>query len=92
VRGVIERGQVNNSGSEFGQLVLAGLDLRLDTNRNLMHHKIMVIDGEIVITGSYNFSRNAEEKNDENILVLYSDEIAQQYLLEFERIYMAASK
>ncbi|MEE8121812.1 MAG: phospholipase D-like domain-containing protein [Anaerolineales bacterium] len=92
VRGVMERGQVNNSGGEFGNLVLAGLDLRLDANRNKMHHKVILIDGEIVVTGSYNFSRNAEEKNDENILILHSDEIAQKYLLEFERIYRAASK
>jgi len=92
VRGVIERGQVNNSGSDVGQLVLAGLDLRLDANQNKMHHKVILIDGEIVVTGSYNFSRNAEEKNDENVLILHSDEIAQQYLLEFERIYRAASK
>ncbi len=92
VRGVIERGQANSSGSEVGHLVLAGLDIRLDTNQNKMHHKVILIDGEIVVTGSYNFSRNAEEKNDENILILHSDEIAQKYLLEFERIYRAASK
>ncbi len=92
VRGVIERGQANSSGREVGQLVLAGLDLRLDTNQNKMHHKVILIDGEIVVTGSYNFSRNAEDKNDENILILHSDEIAQKYLLEFERIYRAASK
>ena len=92
VRGVMERDQVNNSGGEFGNLVLAGLDLRLDANRNKMHHKAIMIDGEIVITGSYNFSRNAEEKNDENVLIFHSVEIAQQYLLEFERIYLAASK
>lgn len=62
VRGVIERGQANSSGSEVGHLVLAGLDLRLDANRDKMHHKVFLIDGEIVVTGSYNFSRNAEEK------------------------------
>jgi phosphatidylserine/phosphatidylglycerophosphate/cardiolipin synthase-like enzyme len=92
VRGVMDRDQVNNSGGEFGNLVLAGLDLRIDANRNKMHHKVILIDGEIVVTGSYNFSRNAEEKNDENVLILHSDEITQQYLLEFERIYLAASK
>jgi phosphatidylserine/phosphatidylglycerophosphate/cardiolipin synthase-like enzyme len=92
VRGVMERDQVNNSGGEFGNMVLAGLDLRLDANQNKMHHKVILIDGEIVITGSYNFSRNAEEKNDENVLIIHSVEIAQQYLLEFERIYRAASK
>jgi len=92
VRGVVERGQVNNSGSDVGQLILAGLDLRLDTNQNKMHHKVILIDGEIVVAGSYNFSRNAEEKNNENVLIFHSNEIALQYLLEFERIYLAASK
>ena len=56
---MVERGQVNNSGSDIGKLILAGLDLRLDTNQNKMHHKVFLIDGEIVVTGSYNFSRNA---------------------------------
>ena len=69
VRGVMERGQVNSSGGEFGNLVLAGLDFQLDANQNKMHHKVILIDGEIVVTGSYNFSRNAEEKNDENVLI-----------------------
>ena len=92
VRGVIERGQADNSGSDFGELVIAGLDIRLDANQNKMHHKVILIDGELVVTGSYNFSRNAEEKNDENVLILHSDDITQQYLLEFERIYLAASK
>jgi phosphatidylserine/phosphatidylglycerophosphate/cardiolipin synthase-like enzyme len=92
VRGVIERGQANNSGSEVGRLLLAGVDLRLDANQNKMHHKVIVIDGEIVVTGSYNFSRNAEEDNDENVVILHSEEIARHYLIEFERIYMAAGK
>ena len=92
VRGVIERGQANTTGSEVGRMLLAGLDLRLDANQNKMHHKVIVIDGEIVVTGSYNFSRNAEEDNDENVLILHSEEIAQQYLIEFERIYLAAAK
>ena len=50
-----------------------------------MHHKVILIDGETVITGSYNFSKNAETSNDENILILKNREIAGAFLREFRR-------
>ena len=55
----------------------AGLDVRLDGNPANMHHKVFIIDGHIVITGSYNFSRSAEERNDENTLIIHDPAIAQ---------------
>jgi phosphatidylserine/phosphatidylglycerophosphate/cardiolipin synthase-like enzyme len=91
VSGVFETTQVaSNLGTEFDRLKEAGLDVRLDGNRNSMHHKVIVIDGEIVITGSYNFSNNAEKRNDENVLILHSSEIAGLYLSEFERVWVEA--
>ncbi len=51
-----------------------------------MHHKVVIIDEEIVITGSYNFSRSAEERNDENIIIIYNAEIAQEFIKEFQRV------
>jgi phosphatidylserine/phosphatidylglycerophosphate/cardiolipin synthase-like enzyme len=50
----------------------------------------MIIDGQIVVTGSYNFSASAETTNDENVLVIYDPVIAQQYLQEFQRVYAIA--
>jgi phosphatidylserine/phosphatidylglycerophosphate/cardiolipin synthase-like enzyme len=88
VIGVFEESQYySNIGSEYENLLSAGLDVRLDGNENNMHHKVFIIDGETVITGSYNFSRSAEERNDENTIIIYSPEIAAKYLSEFERIY-----
>jgi len=52
-----------------------------------MHHKVMIIDGQTVVTGSYNFSASAQNRNDENALVIHDPQIAAQYLGEFERIY-----
>ncbi len=57
-----------------------------------LHHKVMVIDADnpndedqaVVVTGSYNFSNNAEYNNDENLLIIFSDTIAAQYALDFE--------
>lgn len=89
VRGVFERGQATNEGSEYERLQ-AAIDVRLDANPNNMHHKVIVIDGMIVITGSYNFSRSAREFNDENMLILHDANIASRFLIEFERIFNAA--
>ena len=63
---------------------------RQDGNPGLMHHKVIIIDRSIVITGSYNFSASAEEVNDENLIVIFSPDIAAQYLAEFMRIYAQA--
>lgn len=91
VAGVFEESQYfSNTGGEFDYLSEAGLDVRLDGNDQNMHHKVFIIDGKIVITGSYNFSRSAEEHNDENTLIIYSSEVAAQYMAEFERVFEKA--
>jgi len=88
VSGVFEEGQYHsNRGTEFDNLQGAGLDVKLDGNSRNMHHKLFIIDDEIVITGSYNFSRSAEERNDENTLIIYNAEVAAQYLQEYQRVF-----
>ncbi|MEW6094725.1 MAG: phospholipase D-like domain-containing protein [Chloroflexota bacterium] len=52
-----------------------------------MHHKVMIIDESILITGSYNFSSSAEERNDENLLIIHSPEVARVFMDEFWRVY-----
>ena len=56
-----------------------------------MHHKVVIIDGASVWTGSYNFTRSAEEYNDEGVLIIHSPALAERYLAEFERVYAAAA-
>ena len=52
--------------------------------------KVMIIDEEIVVTGSYNFSYSAQEKNDENTLVIHDEQVAAEFLEEFYKIYAEA--
>ena len=93
VSGVMEASQVkSNIGTEFDRFRSNGLDVRLDGNSANMHDKVMIIDDQIVITGSYNFSASAEHRNDENTLIIRSPEIAQEYLAEFGRIFDQAQK
>jgi phosphatidylserine/phosphatidylglycerophosphate/cardiolipin synthase-like enzyme len=55
-----------------------------------MHNKVIIVDGQVVVMGSYNFTASAEKYNDENVIVIHSPVIAGYYLEEFHRIYAAA--
>jgi phosphatidylserine/phosphatidylglycerophosphate/cardiolipin synthase-like enzyme len=87
VRGIFERRGARTGHSQFVKMKLEGVPVRLDHNRGAMHHKVIIIDGERVIMGSYNFSRNANRSNDENILIIDNREIASEYLSEFKRLW-----
>jgi phosphatidylserine/phosphatidylglycerophosphate/cardiolipin synthase-like enzyme len=88
VSGVFDKDQYHsNASTEYDTLHNAGLDVWLDGNPRLMHDKVIIIDGQVVITGSYNFSNNAEHSNDENILIIHNPDIAAKYLAEFQQIY-----
>jgi competence ComEA-like helix-hairpin-helix protein len=54
---------------------------------DLLHHKFGVIDGQIVITGSHNWSLAADRNNDEALLVIQSPTVAAHFKREFERLY-----
>lgn len=90
VRGVFEARNANGLGSEYGRLQAAGLDVHRDGNCYTMHHKVIIIDGQVVVTGSYNYSRRAEQTNDENTLIVDDQGIAQAYQAEFLRVYRQA--
>ena len=52
----------------------------IDVSHAIAHNKIMIIDGTTVITGSFNFTKAAEEKNAENLLIIKSEELSKKYL------------
>jgi phosphatidylserine/phosphatidylglycerophosphate/cardiolipin synthase-like enzyme len=63
----------------------AGIPTYIDSIHAIAHNKIMVIDKETVITGSFNFTKAAEAKNAENLLILKSKELASQYLMNWTK-------
>ncbi len=87
VSGVMDDEQISsNQGTEFDPFRQADIDVRIDNIAGQMHHKVFIVDEEIVVLGSYNFSQNAEVRNDENVIIVYNPVIAQQFILEFERV------
>lgn len=92
VRGVLDDYQEHAGlGGEYQHLKEAGLEVYLDRHPEKLHHKVMIIDSWITITGSYNLTRSAEEGNDENLLILYDPEVGEIFLREFEWIFSDAS-
>ena len=92
VRGVVEKRSAGSNYSRHKYLNERGADIYIDGNPNTMHHKVIVVDGELVMTGSYNFSASAEEKNDENLIMIHSPEIAAIFLEEIDRVIAAGTR
>lgn len=86
VSGIFEKTQVAAGSSQYTTLKNARLPVFLDGNPRNMHHKVIIIDDEIVITGSFNFSKSADESNDENVLIIYDRDVAQMYEAEFDKL------
>ena len=59
-------------------LVNAGIPVLIDAKHAIAHNKVMVIDDQTVITGSFNFTKAAEEHNAENLLVIRDKDLAEQ--------------
>jgi len=92
VGGVLESDQIRsvetfpNQVEELNLFREAGLDIRLDGKPEVMNHKIIIIDGQIVVMGSYDFTNRAENENDENVLIIHDEKIAQKFMEEFQRV------
>lgn len=56
-----------------------GIPVKIDKPPGLAHNKVMIIDSETIITGSFNFTNAAEKRNVENILFIKNKSLAQRY-------------
>ncbi len=75
VKGIFEKRGSSTEYSKFNVMDYQEADVRKDNNSYAMHHKVFIIDNNIVITGSFNPSKNADTNNDENILIISDKEI-----------------
>lgn len=92
VRGIFEKRNSTASWSQLPALHCAGAEMRQDGNPYTLHHKVIIIDESTVITGSFNFSKNAAKSNDENMLIIRHAAIAGLYLDEWRRIWDGAAE
>jgi phosphatidylserine/phosphatidylglycerophosphate/cardiolipin synthase-like enzyme len=91
VKGIFETRGSETEYSELTVLSCAGVPVRQDGNPRTFHHKVIVVDDETVITGSLNFSNNADDSNDENVVIVQNPAIAARYLEEFDMRWQEAT-
>ena len=80
--GVLADKRVNLGNPHSACLLLAksGVTVLLDTKHRIMHNKYAVIDGKIVLTGSFNYTTEAEHEHAENLIEFHNGSLAGSYL------------
>jgi phosphatidylserine/phosphatidylglycerophosphate/cardiolipin synthase-like enzyme len=88
VKMITDAEQANFAGSQVQNIEQGGVPMKKvdHPGTGAMHHKFAVVDKRITVTGSFNWTTNATNNNDENLLVIESAEIALKHHKEFERI------
>jgi phosphatidylserine/phosphatidylglycerophosphate/cardiolipin synthase-like enzyme len=76
---ILDKNQRTQKYSSATFLFNVGIPVKIDAQHAIAHNKVMVIDGETVITGSFNFTKAAEENNAENLLVIRDKKLASLY-------------
>ena len=84
VQAILDKSQRSERYSSAAFLANSGIPTFIDAEHAIAHSKIMVMDGTTVITGSYNFTRAAEEKNAENLLIVKSKDLAALYVRNWQ--------
>ena len=81
---ILDKSQRTEKYSEADFLVHMGIPTQIDEQHAIAHNKIIVIDRQVVITGSFNFTTAAEQHNAENLLVIRDPALAERYIANWE--------
>lgn len=89
VRLISDRESSNNSSQRQTMLIIksAGIPIKINSHSGIMHLKVLVIDNNVATTGSFNYTKSAQNLNDENFVVLNNSKIAQTYESEFQNMW-----
>jgi phosphatidylserine/phosphatidylglycerophosphate/cardiolipin synthase-like enzyme len=85
---VLDKSNAEARYPEGRSMAAQGVPVRLDYHYAIMHDKFIVVDGNTVETGSFNFTFSAEKSNAENVIVLHNaPDIAALYTAEWQRLW-----
>ena len=87
VRLYLDQDQVDYKYSQSRFLVQKGIKTRISTNNYIMHNKFAIIDNRILLTGSYNWTFSANNRNDENLMVIDDPEIIEIFQNQFVNLW-----
>jgi phosphatidylserine/phosphatidylglycerophosphate/cardiolipin synthase-like enzyme len=88
VRLYLDKDQVDYKYSQSRFLVQKGIKTRISSNNYIMHHKFAIIDNRLLLTGSYNWTFSANNRNDENLMVIDDPEIIEIFQNQFINLWL----
>ena len=77
---ILDKSQLHQRSAMTCELLANGIPVLIDKKPAIAHNKVMIIDEHEVITGSFNFSDNAQFHNAENLLIIHDKALAQEYM------------
>jgi phosphatidylserine/phosphatidylglycerophosphate/cardiolipin synthase-like enzyme len=87
VRVYLDRSQIESTYSVSRLLVQKGIKVRISSNNYIMHHKFAIIDNRLLFTGSYNWTFAANNKNEENLMIIDDPEIIEIFQHQFVNLW-----
>lgn len=89
---ILDKSQMSEQNSSADFLASSGVTTMIDSTHQIAHNKVILIDGRTIITGSFNFTYNAEHHNAENLLVIHDNlELYAAYDNNFRHCYSHSS-
>lgn len=85
VQVILDNFNLKSKKTLLQKLIAEHICVRIDKPEGVAHNKIVIIDDRILITGSYNFSTSAYERNTENVLVIHDHTLAGEYLHNWQK-------
>lgn len=91
---IADKSQSTGKNSEIPYLLSKNFNLKIiqGKGRGIMHNKFAIFDDKEIVTGSYNWTDNAEKNNYENAIFINDSEVVKSYLAEFNKLWQEASK
>jgi phosphatidylserine/phosphatidylglycerophosphate/cardiolipin synthase-like enzyme len=87
VRVISDNDKAHDLGSDTERMAAAGVPVKVDAKPNHMHHKFAIFDRTRLLTGSYNWTRSASERNEENFLITDDKRLVRSFETEFNRLW-----
>lgn len=79
--------QTKSEKAELQLLKNVNIPIKINTHSGLLHDKFSVIDGQVVATGSFNYTNAASNTNDENLIIIHDTSVSQGYDNEFNNMW-----
>lgn len=85
VKVILDKSQLHSKYSMINKLFVSGIPVWIDDKPKIAHNKVIIVDNQKVITGSFNLSKTAEKGNAENLLIIEDyPKLVQQYVKNWE--------